>query len=273
MFNIKSIVQTKLPDFCSKHKLISAALISVASMITKDKEFQQFKADHPDRDGIALIDDIFTYLNFTAVIHQQDLDKLPKNGRLILILNHPTTLDGLSLIRHLSTVRSDIKVVVNELFVTTGAMNEYTIPVDISGAGISKSSLKALKQHLQGEGLLIIFPGGKPSRFYDGKIQDPEWSSSFLKIAEKYSSPILPIYIDGKMSHWFYFWSKAFFPLSMLLVFREIFNLRDKSETFYFGETIDPQELDKSYASTAQRVQAVRNALYSLSPKTDSDRL
>ena len=273
MFNIKSIVQTKFPEFCHKHPFISGALISVACMITKDKEFQQFKANHPGRDGIALIDDIYSYLNFTAVIHQQDLDKIPKTGRLLIVLNHPTTLDGLSLIKHLSTVRSDIKVVVSELFETTGAMNAYTIPVDISGAGISKSSLKALRSHLQNEGVLIIFPGGKPSRIYDGKIQDAEWSSSFLKIASKYSTPILPVYIDGKMSRWFYFCSKVFLPLSMLLVFREIFNLRDKSETFYFGETIDPQQLDESYTSTAQRVQAVRDALYALSPKTDANRL
>ncbi|NRB39526.1 MAG: 1-acyl-sn-glycerol-3-phosphate acyltransferase [Pseudomonadales bacterium] len=273
MFNIQSIVQTKFPDFCQKHKIISSALIAIACKITKDKEFRQFKADHADRDGIQLIDDIYNYLNFTAIIHQQDLDNIPKTGRLVMVLNHPTTLDGLSLIQHLSTVRSDIKVVVNELFETTGAMHNYTIPVDISGAGISKSSLKALKQHLQAEGVLIIFPGGKPSRIYDGKIQDPEWSSSFLKIARKYGSPILPVYIDGKMSRWFYFISKVFFPLSMLLVFREIFNLRNKTETFYFGEMIEPQTLEASHASVEQQVQAVRDSLYALSPKTDINRL
>lgn len=273
MFNIEAIVQTKFPSFCQKHKIISSALISIACAITKNEEFQKFKADHPDRDGIKLIDDIYHYLNFTAIIHQKDLDNIPKTGRLVIVLNHPTTLDGLSIIQHLSTVRSDIKVVVNELFETTGAMQNYTIPVDISGAGISKSSLKALRQHLQDEGVLIIFPAGKPSRIYDGKIQDPEWSSSFLKIAQKYASPILPVYIDGKMSRWFYFISKVFFPLSMLLVFREIFNLRDKTQTFYFGELIEPKVLQESHDTAKQQVQAVRDELYNLSPQTDANRL
>ncbi len=270
MFDIGLIIKKKIPNFCQKHPKLSDVLINVARCIVRDKEFQIFRKNHSNRDGLKLIDDIYSFLNFSAHFHASDIEKIPATGRVIIVLNHPTTLDGLSLIKLLSPVRRDVKAIVNELFESTGALTDYIIPVSISGSGISKSSMQAIQQHLSDEGLLIIFPAGSPSRIYDGAIQDAPWSSSFLKMAKRYNSPILPIYIDSRMSYWFYFWSKVCFPISMLLPFREVFHLRDKIQTFYVGNIISA---DNTAEMDQFDLAEIRRQLYSLSPRSERYRL
>lgn len=273
MLDIKKVFQKKYPGFYLQHPWLSRLFINITRRICKEKEFQQFTAAHCNSDGINLINDAFAYLNFSPIISNEHLTKIPMQGRVIIILNHATALDGIGLIKVLHAVRTDIKVVINELLLTTDVLKDLTISVSMTTKGISKTSFKSINSHLQQEGALIIFPSGKPSRIYHGKIQDDKWNSGFLKIALKNNCPILPVYVDGKYSNGFYIISKLLFNIATMLPIREVHKLRNKQETFYVGELLNVETLNKQYKTTDEMIHFIRNKLYSLSPATDLNRL
>ena len=49
---------------------------------------------------------------------QKKLAKTPKEGRVVIALNHATALDRRGLMKEIYSVRQDIKIIANELLLT-----------------------------------------------------------------------------------------------------------------------------------------------------------
>jgi hypothetical protein len=81
------------------------------------------------KEGIDFIDEIIRVLEFKIEFDENELKKIPANGPLIVVANHPFGgFDGLLLIKYLSQVRPDVKVIGNFLMQKVEPVSEYFIP-------------------------------------------------------------------------------------------------------------------------------------------------
>jgi hypothetical protein len=90
-----------------------------------------------------------------------------------------------------------------------------------------------------------------------------------MTYALKYQIPILPIYIEGELSSFFYRLSsfRKFFGIKanveMLYLANELFKQRNKTITFEVGEIIDSKRLEVAKGEHAL-AQDIKNKVYQL---------
>lgn len=110
--NIKEIIESKAPDFFAKNSSFkNKILLKILNKFLKVDEINNFLEIYNDRDGIEFINGVFEFLNVKYVISKEDISKIPSEGKLIIVSNHPLGgLDGLALISTIYSVRKDVKI-------------------------------------------------------------------------------------------------------------------------------------------------------------------
>ena len=157
-------------------------------------------------DANDFLDQLIDALGVTIQVNEEDLQKIPKTGAFITISNHPFGgLDGIILIKLLSKIRPDYKVMANFLLKKIVPIKDYFLGVnpfesrkDISSAGGLKEALR----HISEGKPLGLFPAGEVSAYQaeSNTIEDKEWSASVLKLIRKANVPVIPIYFKGSNS-------------------------------------------------------------------------
>ena len=98
---------------------------------------------------------------------------------------------------------------------------------------------------------VLFFPAGLVSRRQNGNIKDLEWQKSFIAKAIKYNKPIIPAYIGGENSHFFYNLANLRKKLGikanieMLYLADEMYRQKNQNIDFVFGEPIDSKHFTK----------------------------
>jgi putative hemolysin len=215
--------------------------------------------------GIDFIDRIFDYFNFSYSISQRDRENIPAVGRLIVIANHPIgSLDGLALIRLISEVRSDVKIVANDMLMAFEPLHELLLPLDNMSRGAYKQSYKNILHALMDEQAIIIFPAGEVSRASARGIRDGKWQAGFLHFARKAKAPILPIFVSAKNSWLFYTTSMIFKPLATALLAHEMFNKHSAEIKFRVGEAIPHHSLESNQLADKALIKRLKKHLYKI---------
>ncbi len=212
--------------------------------------------------GIEFIEELFDYIDFSFTTTHKDKQKIPSEGRLIVVANHPLGgLDALSLICSINEVRQDIKILANEMLTNIEQLNELIIPVDVFSKNLKKSSLVAIHNAMVEEKVLIIFPAGEVSRLRSGKVMDGDWSKSTISIAKKYGAPILPVFIKAQNSYFFYIISKVNKKLSTALLPREIFKKAGERISIKIGDII-PSVAISNYMKDKLLIKLLKKHVY-----------
>lgn len=204
-----------------------------------EKEFQQFAACHRHLKGVDMVEQILEHLQIRCEIPEHHIENIPENGPLVIIANHPTgALDGLALIYALSRVRRDIKVVTNRLLSHLEPLRALFIPVDNIQGRTPKSSLQQMDTHLQAGGALVFFPSGEVSRLTLKGIAERCWHSGFIRMAEKYRTPLLPVHIQAYNSPLFYACGLISSRATLLLLMQQMFRRRGSTLPVRIGQQI-----------------------------------
>lgn len=265
MLNIEQSVTDKFPGFADQTPLIRNSTLSILRKLTREQEINNFLRENQDVTGIDFIDRIFDYFNFSYSISQRDRDNIPSQGRLIIIANHPIgSLDGLALIRLVSEVRSDVKIVANDMLMAFEPLHELLLPLDNMTRGAYKQSYKNILQALTDEQAIIIFPAGEVSRASAQGIRDGKWQAGFLHFARKAKAPILPIFVSAKNSWLFYTTSMIFKPLATALLAHEMFNKRSAEIKFRVGEAIPHHSLESNQLADKALIKRLKKHLYKI---------
>lgn len=123
----------------------------------------------------------------------------------MIIANHPIgSLDGLALLKMVYDIRSDVKIVANDLLMAIFPLRSLLLPVRNMTGTARKEQIREISSALAMRQAIIMFPAGEVSRIGVSGIKDREWRSGFLKIAESAKATILPVYIAGRNSASFY---------------------------------------------------------------------
>ena len=154
------------------------------------------------RDRADIVSGLIAQLGVKICLSDEDLARVPESGPVILTCNHPHgMLDGLVLSSALRAVRSDVKILANELLSSVPEMGELLIPVGRQTR--NRRAVAAALAHLASGGLLIIFPAGEVSHFQWRKyaVADSRWDSGASRIAALAGNvTVVPAYIRGSNS-------------------------------------------------------------------------
>lgn len=195
-------------------------------------------------------------------------DKIPKTGRYLMTSNHPLGgLDGIAFMTAVSKVREDFIFPVNDILLSIDNMKMFFIPINKHGS--NSENIRMFNDTFASDKMLLYFPAGLVSRKKKGEIKDLEWKKTIISKARQHKRDIIPVYMDGKNSNFFYNLSnyrnklgiKA--NLEMLYLVNETYKQYDKTIHFVIGDPISWETFDRS-KSDLEWAAMVREKVYEL---------
>jgi putative hemolysin len=185
----------------------------------------------------------------TKVIGEENI---PREGGVIMAANHPLGgLDGIAFMKVVGHYRKDIRFFVNDLLMALKNFGPIFVPVNKHGRN-SADYTQRFEEVYASQNCLLIFPAGLVSRRQDGiGIQDLLWRKSFITKSIQYKKNVVPVYIDGNNSSFFYnlaYWRKKLgikANLEMFYLVDEMYKQKGKTLTFIFGEAISWETFTK----------------------------
>lgn len=264
MINVEQIIAKQLPALENKpwlYKPVKGAL----RYLLHEQDFIDFAARYPHLRGQEFIEQVLDYFNFRYSVRSNEIERIPVTGRIVIIANHPIgSLDGLALLKMISSVRPDVKAVANQLLMALSPLHSLLLPVNNMSGGTEREHLSNIQQHLDNEGALIIFPAGEVSRLKPYGIRDNKWHSGFLRLAMQKKAPILPVYIDGRNSALFYGTSMLYKPLATMLLVPEMFRQKRKQIKIHIGEQIPYESFSNLALEPKAKIKLFKRHLYRL---------
>tara|TARA_R110002126_G_scaffold16527_27_gene66076 strand:- start:5196 stop:6902 length:1707 start_codon:yes stop_codon:yes gene_type:complete len=264
MFNVEQVIQQQLPQIAAKpwiYKPVKGAL----SYLLHEQEFAAFAQQYPHLQGLDFIEQVLDYFNFSYSARDNEIARIPASGKVVIIANHPIgSLDGLALIKLISDIRPDVKIIANQLLMSVVALHSLLLPVNNMEGGTERGRLTEIRKHLQHDGALVLFPAGEVSRLTPNGVRDGKWHNGFLRFATAAKAPILPIYIDGRNSALFYGASMLYKPLATMLLVQEMFKQQRKSIGMRIGEQIPYDSYGQLPLPAKEQLKLFKKHLYRL---------
>ena len=133
-----------------------------------------------------------------------------------------------------------------------------------------------MEEEFFGERQILTFPAGLCSRRIDGRITDTEWKTSFLKKAYASQRPIVPVFVEGRLSDFFYRLDRTRkalgikFNIEMLWLPDEMFSQKGKHFRIFVGDPVRVADLQHC-GSLREQAEEVRRMVYSLENKCSAE--
>lgn len=238
--NIREILQAKAPNLFYKYPDFAVNMaINFFQSFLKVDSINKFIGNAGHLIGFDFIEALFNELNFSYIMSSKDKLRIPSEGRLLIISNHPLGgLDGLALLKAISEVRKDVKVVANDVLQNLENLAELFLPLDVYSMTKQKNQIQGIENALAEEQAVIIFPAGKVSRLQAGGIKDLKWQNGAIRFSQKLGAPILPVFIEGRNSLSFYLGSLINNNIGMFMLPSELFAKRNSSIRIKIGDVI-----------------------------------
>jgi putative hemolysin len=262
--DIEKIIKDKNPTL---HKWLPRFVINYLKRKLYEDRINECVYINRNNFGYDFNDGCLKYIG--ANVTWEGIENLPETGGIILAANHPLGgLDGLAILHAVSQKRKDVRSTVNDIL--TNLTNFNGVLVGVNKVGVtSVEAIKAIDAFYASSGVSMVFPAGLVSRKQHGEIKDLEWKKSFVAKAIQYNKPILPLYVDGKNSDFFYnfaLWRKKLgikANIEMFFLPDEMFSLKNKNIKLKFGKLIMPETLDKS-KTHQQWAHVIKEVVYNL---------
>ena len=239
--DVENVLKTKAP---TAYKILPRFAINWLKRKLHEDDINVAMEYLSQFEGLEFNNEILKYLGVKVEV--TGLENLPQTGGIIVAANHPLGgLDGLSVIKSVGDKRQDVRFIVNDILKTVENFGEILVGVNKVG-GKSRSSLQFVEQIYSTEMAILVFPAGLVSRKFKVGIRDLEWNKSFINKSIKYNKPIVPVFIEGENSNFFYSfarWRKRLgikVNIEMLFLPDEMFNQKGKTIKIHFGKIIEP---------------------------------
>jgi putative hemolysin len=154
---------------------------------------------------------------------------------------------------------------VNDILLYLPNLKELFIPINKHGN--NTENVEIIQKTFDSEKLILYFPAGLVSRKQKSRIMDLEWKKTFISKAIQYQRDIIPVYIEGRNSSFFYRLAnlrkslKIKANIEMLLLPDEMYKQKNKNISIYIGKPIPYQTFDHSY-SYNEWAQKVKRYVY-----------
>ena len=248
-------------------KMIPGFVYAYIRRILHLDEINDFLRRHGHLSGIDFVEKVVKEFNVNLHIYGEE--NIPPSGRYIFASNHPLGgFDAMMLMKIVDKRLGKLKFLTNDILMNIPQLSPMFVPVNKHG-GHSRNVARILSEAYDSEVQILIFPSGLASRKIKGKIVDLEWKKHFISKAIKYKRDIIPVFVAGRNSNWFYTLAKLrkFFKikwnLEMFFLPDETMKHRNTDVHIYFGEPISHTTFDKS-KTHQQWADWVKEVVYSL---------
>ena len=262
--NVAKALKEKSPRI---YQFTPSILLKKLTELVHEEEINEILQKLKGTEGIEFINKGLEQIDVSSIAY--GFEKIPKNKGIVIVANHPLGgLDGVTLIKEIGKIRTDIKFLVNDILTQFEPFNSLFMPINKHGSN-SRENLLRIDELYESDQCIVVFPAGLVSRKQKKKIIDLEWKKSFITKVKKYNKPIYPVFISGKNSKRFYrtanFRKKLGLKLNveMLLLADEMFKKRGSTIHLTMGNPIDPTCFNKT-KSNQEWAQAVKNHVYNL---------
>lgn len=262
--NVKRLIASKNPKLA---KWLPGFVIRYLERILHQDEINDFIRNNHDKYDQDFAEAIMHYFNIKVVI--KNVERIPKEGPVILAMNHPLGgMDAVAFISEMRHHRKDLRFIVNDLLMSLKNLRNLFVGVNKHGKN-DLAVREQIQQTFESEHAVCIFPAGLVSRRINGEVQDLAWKKTFMIYARSLNRTVVPIYIDGELSNFFYrFYTirkslgiKA--NLEMLYLSDELFQQRNRTITFTVGEPILPESIPTNMSDRAA-ADMVKKAVHQL---------
>lgn len=208
-------------------------------------------------------------LQVSYEINNGALSKIPDQGPLIIVSNHPYGgIEGIILADFLHGIRKDIKFMANSGLSLIKEMNDFFIFTNplVTNNYKNISSIRGCREHLENNGVLVLFPAGKVSYFRKDKnrITDGDWNRIAARLSSNMKIPVLPIYISGSNSKIFLTMGRIYYRFRLLMLPREMMKMNGRVVKLYLGQILSPEQLT---GSSREITDYLRMQTYLLDPE------
>lgn len=237
--------------------------------ILRISDINEVYAKFEELEGLDFIDAVLDEYQVEFDYYPEELKRIPKEGPFITISNHPLGgIDGIILIKLISQVRPDFKVMANFLLSKVDPIKDYFMPVNPFEDKSIKSSLTGIKEslaHLEAGHPLGIFPAGEVStyKFEERKVTDKPWEEGAIKLIRKSKVPVIPVFFKARNSAFFYLLSLLHPKLRTAKLPSELRKQKNKSIRIRLGRPIHVKE-QQGYANDEQFGRFLRHRTYIL---------
>ena len=202
------------------------------------------------------------------------LEKLPKEGTIILIANHPFgVVDGLIMADLASKVRRKFSILVNHVLCGHEArINDFLLPISFDETReaqlINIETKKLANERLKKGEAIVVFPSGgvATSPNFFSKAEDLEWKRFVAKLILQTKATVLPVFVHGKNSRLFQLASQIDLNLRLGLLLNEVRNKMGKEIKLTVGEPLQP-ELLQQYKDKQELLDFLRQQTLQFSAK------
>ncbi len=255
--DIEKVIREKNP---SAAKIIPGFVLNYLKKVLHESDINDFIATNGHLRNHEFVDACMVELG--VKVQAKGLENIPLSGGCIIAANHPLGgADGLTLMKAVGERRKDIRFFVNDILLNLQNFGDLFVGVNKHGKN-PKENLRLMDEIFASDECVLFFPAGLVSRRQHGIIRDLEWQKSFVAKAIKYNKPIIPAFIDGQNSSFFYNlanWRKKLgikANIEMLYLVEEMYGQRNKTVDFVFGNAIEPDFFtkDKSHSEWAQHI-------------------
>lgn len=268
--DIDQIFKEKNPTL---YKMMPQFIINYVKRIVHQDEINEFISKHGNKQSFDFVDALIADFNIT--VNTIGLENVPAKGGCIVASNHPMGgMDAIASIHVLKDRRRDMKFIVNDILLNLKNLEDVFIGVNKHGKN-TKESLESLDNLYKSDKCVLIYPAGLVSRKSGNSIKDLEWRKSFISKAKRHHRNVIPAFISGRNSNFFYNLAnirkrlgiKA--NIEMLYLSDELHKHKNSKVTIVFGAPIDYKEFNnlKTDLEWAQYVKEKVYSLESLIPK------
>jgi putative hemolysin len=211
---------------------------ALRSVFAVDRLLELFEAARNQRDGDPIAN-LLALLDVTCHWDANELDRIPRQGPLLIAANHPFgLLEGAILAAELPKIRPDVRILTNSLLAPVPELHPRCIFVDPFGSPQSiPANAGALRQccaWLERGGALVAFPAGEVAH-WNG---DPRWNPAVVRIARQFGAAVTPVFFEGSNSLAFHLAGALHPKLRTASLPLELLNKRGRSVRVRIGRPV-----------------------------------
>jgi putative hemolysin len=248
-------------------KLVGNPLEKMLSLDSINRLYAETRAVEDTRNYFASILRVF---NVDYELTEEDAAKIPTDGPLMVVANHPFgAIEGVILGQILTQRRPDVRLLGNHWLTEIPEMREWVIPVDPWGGGEAVQAniapVKSCLRWLKSGGVLAAFPSGTVSHLQvrQKQVSDPPWHPTVAAMARRSNATVIPVFFEGRNSNMFQLAGLIHPALRTALLPNELLRRSNSKVRVRIGRPIGPDKLAR-YADDETLIEYLRWKTYML---------
>ena len=268
-------------DSQARNPVSRMAVKLAARAVERPLGLREVNACYADLLGVQVhgspFESILRLLDITYIVTSSDLAKIPEQGPLVVVANHPFGgIEGIILGELFQRIRPDIKLLGNYLLTRIAPIRDAIIPVDPfdrrSSVASNAAAFRTCLRWLKAGNCLVTFPAGEVShyRYRYRRVTDPPWRSHIAALIRMSGARVLPVFFPGRNSVLFNLMGMVHPRLRTLMLARELLARKASRVSLFMGQPIGAERIE-AFDNDRALIRWLRFKTYFLANRMDVD--